>query len=132
MIILDDLQEVVYRSPVVSQIFSKGRHVNVSCLLLLQTYFPTGSGKNLLPQIKNNSTIQIFTRTKSHREIALIADRLEHIKKSKELFIALFRKVVQHKRFGYLAALLDASDEKLRYCNNLLGEDGSPFPTFFI
>ena len=37
LIILDDLQEVVYRSPVVSQIFSKGRHVNVSCLLLLQT-----------------------------------------------------------------------------------------------
>ena len=60
LIIIDDLMSDAYNSQVVNDIFSKGRHRNISIILVLQSYFPAGSGKSLIPQIKNNATIQIF------------------------------------------------------------------------
>lgn len=132
LLLLDDLMEVVYKSPVVSRIFSKGRHLAISCIVLVQAYFPTGgSGKSLFPQIRNNSTIQIFTKSRSHAEIGNIASRLEYGKKSREFFVNLYKKLVQEKRYGYLMVMLDSADARLRYCNNVLSEDGSPYLTVY-
>lgn len=132
LIVIDDLMESVYKSPTVSKLFSKGRHFGISVIVLLQSYFPTGSGTNLWPQIRNNSTIQIFTKARSHGEIGNIATRLEYGKKYKDFFITLFKRIVQEKRFGYLMVLLDCSDNRLKYCNNALFEDRSPYLTLHI
>ena len=131
LIIIDDLMDIAFKSSVVSQLFSKGRHLNVSTILIMQSFFATGSGVNLLPQIKNNCTMQIFTKNRSLREMGLIASRLEHDKKSKTFFLDLYKKTVLEKRYGYLAVFLDCSDEKIKYGNNLLDEDGSPYLTIF-
>ena len=40
LIVFDDQMESVYKSPTVSRIFSKGRHYSISCVVLLQSYFP--------------------------------------------------------------------------------------------
>ena len=87
LIIMDDMMEVVYKSQTDSKLFSKGRHYGISVILLLQSYFPSGSGTNLIPQIRNNSTIQIFTKARSHREIGDIAGRLGYGKKYKDFFV---------------------------------------------
>ena len=52
LIVVDDLMQEVYKSEVVSQIFSKGRHLQISCVLILQAYCPSGSSTNIYPQIK--------------------------------------------------------------------------------
>lgn len=131
LIIIDDLMDIAFKSTLVSQLFSKGRHINVSTILIMQSYFATGSGVNLLPQIKNNCTLQIFTKNRSLREMGMVASRLEHDKKSKSFFLDLYKKTVLQKRYGYLTVFLDCSDEKIKYANNLVGEDGSPYLTIF-
>ena len=131
LIILDDLQEHIFKSEIVSKIFSRGRHLGISVIIVLQSYFVTGSGKNILPQIKLNCTYNIFTRIRSIGEIALIAQRLEHDKEARNFFIALFKKIVQEKRYAYLCVGLDVSDARIRYFNNLLSEDKSDFLTVY-
>ena len=132
LIILDDLQEHIYKSQLVSQIFSKGRHLNISVIIILQSYFVSGSGTNILPQIKSNSTLQIFTKHRSMNEVSTIASRLEYDKSAKSKFVNLFKQTVQDKRFGYLAARLDVSDPRIRYCSNLIDEDNSSYLTVYI
>ena len=130
LLILDDLMETVCTSHTVSKIYSKGRHCGISILILTQSYFPTGQGsKNVFIQIKNNTTFQIFTKTRSYGEINNIASRMECDKRGKEFFLSLFNKYVQEGRYGYLMVSLDVSDGRLRYSNNILGEDGTGLPT---
>ena len=120
---MDDMMEVVYKSQTVSKLFS------ISVILLLQSYFPTGSGTNLIPQIRNNSTIQIFTKARSHREIGDIAGRLDYGKRYKDFFVKLFKKLVQDVCFGYLMVMLDSSDNRIKYSTNIIFEDGTPHHT---
>ena len=131
LIIYDDLLTEVHKSPIISDIFMKGRHLNISCILLMQTYFPSTNGKSLYPQIKNNSTIQIFLKLRSVSEIKLISRRLEHDKVSQNFFCNLYKQVVQNVKYGYLVVFMDTSNEKLRYGTNLLDEDGSNYLTVY-
>ena len=107
-----------------SKIFSAGRHYQISCIILCQSFFPSGSGKNIYPQIKNNSSIFIFTKLRSKNQIANISRHLEQDKKSQNLFLELYKKNVQSKKYGYLTILLDVMDQ-MRYVTNLIDEDGS-------
>ena len=129
--IIDDLMSEAYNSQVVNDIFSKGRHHNISVILILQSYFPTGSAKSLIPQIKNNATIQIFFRLRNQSELALAAKKLEFDKKSQEFFLDLIKKQVCAKRFGYIAAFLDELNQEGRYRNNLVLEDGTKYETIY-
>merc|ERR1712236_6636 len=108
LLILDDLMEVVYQSTIVSKIFS--------------------SGRNIYPQIKNNSSIFIFTKLRSKNQIGNISRHLEDDRKSQKFFVDLYKKVVQEKKYGYLAVLLDAP-EQARYATNLTNEDNSRYLT---
>ena len=128
LLILDDLMEVVYQSAIVSKIFSAGRHFQISCIILCQSFFPSGSGRNIYPQIKNNSSIFIFTKLRSKNQIGNISRHLEDDRKSQKFFVELYKKIVQAKKYGYLAVLLDAP-EQLRYATNLTNEDNSGYLT---
>ena len=128
LLVLDDLMEVVYQSPIVSKIFSAGRHFQISCIILCQSFFPSGSGKNIYPQIKNNSSIFIFCKLRSKNQIANISRHLEDDKKTQKFFVELYKKNVQAKKYGYLAVLLDVIDQ-MRYVSNLIDEDNSGYLT---
>ena len=128
LLILDDLMEFVYQSPIVSKIFSAGRHYQISCIILCQSFFPSGRGTNIYPQIKNNSSIFIFTKLRSKNQIGNISRHLESDQKTQKFFVELYKKYVLNKKFGYLAIFLDTIDQ-LRYVTNLVGEDTSPYLT---
>lgn len=128
LLILDDLMEIVYQSPIVSKIFSAGRHYQISCIILCQSFFPSGKGTNIYPQIKNNSSIFIFTKLRSKNQIGNISRHLEEDKISQKFFVELYRKNVQNKKYGYITILLDVIDQ-LRYVTNLIGEDTSTYLT---
>ena len=128
LLIFDDLMEIIFKSSVVSQIFSKGRHSNLTCILLMQSYFPGGSGTNIYPQIKLNSTINIFTRIKSKTQIGNISRKLEDDREGQKKCINIYNKFVQDIKYGYLAHFFEAQDQ-LRYVTNLINEDGSPYLT---
>ena len=129
--IIDNLMSEAYNSQVVNDIFSKGRHHNISIILVLQSYFPAGTSKSLIPQIKNNATIQIFFRLRNQSELALAAKKLEFDKKSQEFFLDLIKREVCGKRYGYIATFLDELNPKGRYRNNLVFEDGSKYETVY-
>ena len=132
LIILDDLMEIIFSSSIVSQIFSRGRHLRISVIAILQSYCPAGNGKSLMTQIKNNCSYQIFTKFRSSDELGLIGRRLEgYDKKSREFFLSLFKNVVLDKRYGYLAYAFDITDCGLRYMTNLYDEDGTPYITVY-
>ena len=89
----------------------------------------------MMPQIKNNCSVQVFLKYKSQSELGVIASKLEHSKADKEFFLSLFKKLVsnnQQTRFGYLAVFLDSTDSRIRYASNLLEEDGTPHLTVYI
>ena len=130
LIILDDLMSEVYNSQKVSKIFSKGRHLNLSCIVILQSFFPQGASKSLVPMIKNNSSIQIFFKLRNRSEMGLLAKKFEHGKKSQEFFNLLVEWEIYQKRFGYLAIFMD--DPNAKYRNNLALEDALNFETDFM
>lgn len=108
--------------------------MGLSIILLLQSFFPQGTGQSLMPQIKNNCSVQVFMKYKSQSELGLIASKLEHGKSDKEYFLSLYKKLVTNNksnRFGYLAVFLDSSDSRIKYAGNLLSEDGSPHLTVY-
>ena len=129
--VIDDLMSEAYNSQIVNDIFSKGRHHNISIILILQSYFPTGSAKSLIPQIKNNATIQIFFRLRNQSELVLAAKKLEFDKKSQEFFLDLIKREVCEKRYGYIATFLDELNPEGRYRNNLVFEDSSKYETVY-
>lgn len=130
LIILDDLMSEVYNSQIVSKIFSKGRHLNLSCIVILQSFFPQGASKSLVPMIKNNSSIQIFFKLRNRGEMGLLAKKFEYGLKSREFFNLLVEREIYQKRFGYLAIFMD--DPNAKYRNNLASEDGLNFETVFM
>ena len=87
--IYDDLLEYVFKSPIISKLFSKGRHNSLSVIIVMQSYFPKYSGINLSTQIKNNSSIQIFIRSALMREVSAIATRLKFGTKNNTFFVTL-------------------------------------------
>ena len=129
--IYDDMLEYVHRSEIIANIFTRGRHKNISVILIMQSYFPTSSSKTLYPMIKNNSSVQIFCKMRNIGELNLIAKRIEYDRSSHQFLINLFKEEVQHKKYGYILVFLDESNELLRYRNNFLNEDNTPYQTVF-
>ena len=131
LIILDDLMGTAYNSPIVNNIFLRGRHLNISVILVLQSFFPQGTGKSLLPQIKNSASVQIFFRLRNQAEMSLAAKKLEFDKKSQDFFLNLIKREVTNKRFGYICIFMDELTSEAKYRGNLICEDGSKFETVY-
>ena len=131
LIILDDLMCESYNSQVVNKAFSKGRHLNISVILILQSFFPQGNGRSLIPMLKNNTSIQIFFKLRNRGEIEQAARKNECDKKNQKFFLDLIESKVYSKRFGYVAIFMDEGLNG-KYRTNLLGEDGSLYETIHI
>ena len=129
--IYDDMLEYVHCSEIIANQFTRGRHKMVSTILVMQSYFPTSSSKTLYPMIRNNSSVQIFCKMRNIGELNLIAKRIEYDRASQQFLLNLFKEEVQHKKYGYICVFFDESNELLRYRNNLLNEDHTPYQTIF-
>ena len=120
----------VYHSQLVSKIFSKGRHLNLSIIVILQSYYPQGSSKSIVPMLKNNSSIQIFFKLRNRSEMKLISKKFEHTTKNQNFFDTVIENEIYQKRFGYLAVFMD--EPRAKYRNNLIYEDSLPYETVFL
>ena len=74
---IDDLMTESCNSSLVSNIFSKGRHLNISVILVLQSYFPQSIGRSLVPQI---SCVQMLFKLRNKSEMKIIGKKLESTK----------------------------------------------------
>ena len=73
IIVLDDLMAEAKDSPVVSKLFTQGRHRNASVILLLQNMFPKGKYNT---DISRNATYKVLFRSPGDRkQIDIMADQ---------------------------------------------------------
>ena len=131
LVVYDDLMSEAYNSQIISRLFSRGRHYRISTVLVLQSYFPSGSGRSVLPMVKNNASHQIFFKLRNQAEMSMVAKKLEFDKRNIQFFTDLIQREVYGKKYGYVAVFMDESNPEARYRNNLVGEDGSPHETVY-
>ena len=94
IIILDDLMAEATDSPVVSRLFTQGRHRNASVILLLQNMFPKGKYNS---DIGRNAQYLALFRSPSGRK--QIGERM--FDKNRVHFMNAYYKETE-KQFGYL------------------------------
>ena len=97
IIILDDLMAEATDSPVVSRLFTQGRHRNASVILLLQNVFP--KGKYNADISRNAQYLALFRSPSDQKQIGIIGERM--FDKNRVHFINAYYKETQ-KPFGYL------------------------------
>ena len=84
-------------SPVLSLLFTQGRHRSASVILLLQNMFPKGK---LNTDISRNAQYMVLFRSSSDRkQIGIIAERM--FDKNRTTFMSAYTKETE-KPYGYL------------------------------
>ena len=131
LVVYDDLMSEAYNSQIISTLFSKGRHYKISTILVLQSYFPSGSGRSVLPMVKNNANLQIFFMLRNTSEMALVSKKLEFNTKAQQFFLDLIQREVYGKKHGYVTVYMDETNRDARYRSNLVFEDGSQYETVY-
>ena len=86
--VLDDLMDEAVQSPIISQLFTRGRHRNLSVILLLQNMFPKGKFNT---NISRNAQYMVLFRSPSDRkQIDIIAERI--FAKDRPKFMSAYMK----------------------------------------
>ena len=96
IIILDDLMAEVTDSPVVSRLFTQGRHRNASVILLLQDVF--SKGKYNTDISRNSQYLALFRSPSNRKHIGIIAERM--FDKNRVHFMNAYYKETE-KLYGY-------------------------------
>ena len=96
IIILDDLMAEVTDSPVVSRLFTQGRHRNASVILLLQDVF--SKGKYNTDISRNSQYLALFRSPSNRKHIGIIAERM--FDKNRVHFMNAYYKETE-KPYGY-------------------------------
>ena len=97
IIILDDLMAEATDSPVVSRLFTQGRHRNASVILLLQNLFPKGKYNTDIS--RNAQYLALFRSPSDRKQIGIIAERM--FDKNRVHFMNAYYKETE-KPYGYL------------------------------
>ena len=97
ILVFDDLMSQAIDSPVLSQLFTRGRHRNASLILLLQNMFPKGKYNT---DISRNAQYMVLFRSPSDRkQIDIIAERI--FAKDRKNFMSAYAKETA-KPYGYV------------------------------
>ena len=97
IIILDDLMAEATDSPVVSRLFTQGRHRNAGVILLLQNMFPKGKYNTDIS--RNAQYLALFRSPSDRKQIGIIGERM--FDKNGVHFMNAYYKETE-KPFGYL------------------------------
>ena len=97
IIVLDDLMDLAVDNPIISKLFTQGRHRNASVILLLQ---------NAFPKDKHNTSISfkaqymvLFRCPADRRQIGIMAERI--FDKQKPLFMEIYNEITV-KPYSYV------------------------------
>ena len=97
IIVLDDLMEEAKESPLVSKLFTQGRHRNASVILLLQNMFPKGKYNT---DISRNATYKVLFRSPGDRKkIDIMAEQT--FAKDRPRFMQAYSQETD-RPYGYL------------------------------
>ena len=97
IIILDDFMAEARDSPVISRLFTQGRHRNASVILLLQNMFPKGKyNTDISP---NAQYLALFRSPSDRKQIGIIGERI--FDKNRVHLINAYCKETE-KPFGFL------------------------------
>ena len=95
--VFDDLMEEAVQSPLISQLFTRGRHRNLSVILLLQNMFPKGKFNT---NISRNALYMVLFRSPSDRkQMDIMAERT--FAKDRPKFMSAYMKETE-KPYGYI------------------------------
>ena len=95
--VLDDLMEEAVQSPIISQLFTRGRHRNLSVLLLLQNMFPKGKFNT---NISRNALYKVLFRSPGDRkQIDILAEQT--FAKDRPHFMKAYTQETE-KPYGYI------------------------------
>ena len=100
LIILDDLMIEAKESPIVTRLFTQGRHRNASIVLLLQNMFL--KGKYNMDISRNAQHIVLFRSPSDQKQIGIVGERI--IDKHRDRFMTAYREVTQE---SYACILVD-------------------------
>ena len=97
ILVFDDLMSQATDSPVLSKLFTQGRHCNASVILLLQNMFPRGKYNT---DISRNAQYLVLFRSPSDRkQIGIVAQRI--FTKDRKNFMSAYVKETE-KPYGYI------------------------------
>ena len=95
--VLDDLMDEAVQSPIISQLFTRGRHRNLNLILLLQNMFPK---EKFNTNISGNAQYMVLFRSTSDRkQMDIVAERI--FAKDRPKFMSVYMKETE-KPYGYI------------------------------
>ena len=97
ILVFDDLMSQAIDSPVLSQLFTQGRHRNASVILLLQNMFPKGKFNTDIS--RNAQYMALFRSPSDRKQIDIIAERI--FAKDRPNFMNVYGSV-SAKPYGYI------------------------------
>ena len=97
IIVLDDLMDLAVDSPIISKLFTQGRHRNASVILLLQNAFPKGKYNTSIS--RNAQYMALFRCPADRRQIGIMAERI--FDKTKPLFMQIYNEITV-KPYSYV------------------------------
>ena len=97
ILVFDDLMSQAIDSPVLSQLFTQGRHRNASVILLLQNMFPKGKYKTDIS--RNAQYVVLFRSPSDRKQIDIFAERA--FAKDRKNFMSAYAKETL-KPYGYI------------------------------
>jgi len=117
--ILDDCFIEAASNDIVSNIFTKGRHENISVVLLVQNVFMNGKHSR---NISLNASHFILLKQRDLGQIECLGRQI-YGKSDAKRFLELYKKVVLSKSRGYLLVDLGCeTPDKLQFRSNILCE----------
>ena len=97
VLIFDDLMSEAIQSPIVSRLFTQGRHRNASIILLFQNMFPKGKFNTDIS--RNAQYMALFRSPSDRKQIGIIAERM--FDKNRQRFMAAYYRETE-KPYGYI------------------------------
>ena len=97
ILVFDDLMSQAIDSPVLSQLFTQGRHRNASVILLLQNMFPKGKYNTDIS--RNAQYVVLFRSPSDRKQIDIIVERT--FAKDRKNFMSAYAKETA-KPYGYI------------------------------
>lgn len=97
VLVFDDLMAQASDSPVLSSLFTQGRHRNASVILLLQNTFPKGKFNSDIS--RNAQYITLFRSPSDRKQIHMVAERI--FAKDRPNFMSAYAKETE-RPYGYL------------------------------
>ena len=97
IVVLDDLMDIAVDSPVISKLFTQGRHRNASVILLLQNAFPKGKYNTSIS--RKAQYMALFRCPADRRQIGIMADRI--FDKNKPAFMEIYNNITS-KPYSYV------------------------------